>query len=337
MTPLVARAPGKLFLLGEYAVLDGAPAIVAGVDRFIEVRLAPRAPGSVRISAPGFCDALDFNAGRPPEYAPLRFALSAYAHAIAVCPRLAAAGFELAIHGDLDTDGRGNKLGLGASAAIAVAVTAALFAASGIEAAARGLQDAVFSAAYRAHRAAQGELGSGADVAASTIGGVVLFEPRPQALPRTTALSLPPWAILLAAWTGEGAATPPLIRRYQVIECSRRAAFVRLSRGSVAWFATSLRQGAVSLTALDAAGNALAQLADTCALSLFSPRLEALVAIARSHGAAAKPSGAGGGDCGIALTTNAAAAERIRTAWRAAGLVPLELGINGEGVTVAVA
>jgi mevalonate kinase len=318
-------------------VLDGAPAIVAGINRFIEVRLTPRTSRTMRISVPGCCDALDFDAGRPPSYAPLRFALAAYAHAIAACPRLATAAFELAIHGDLDPSYRGEKLGLGSSAAVTVAVTAALFAAAGVEAAARGLQDAVFSAAYRAHRAAQGEIGSGADIAASTFGGVVLFEPRPRALPRTTVLSLPPWAILLAAWTGESAATAALIRLYEALERHRRAAFVRLSRGSVAWFATSLRQQAVSLTALDAAGNALAQLADAGGLPLFSSRLEALVAIARAHGAAAKPSGAGGGDCGIALTTNAASAERIRTAWRDAGLVPLDLDISGGGVTVAVA
>ena len=31
MTALVARAPGKLFLVGEYVVLRGAPALVAAV------------------------------------------------------------------------------------------------------------------------------------------------------------------------------------------------------------------------------------------------------------------------------------------------------------------
>jgi len=33
-----ARAPGKLFVTGEYAVLAGAPALVAAVDRFADTR-----------------------------------------------------------------------------------------------------------------------------------------------------------------------------------------------------------------------------------------------------------------------------------------------------------
>ena len=37
---IVARAPGKLVALGEYAVLEGAPAIVLAVDRYCEATLA---------------------------------------------------------------------------------------------------------------------------------------------------------------------------------------------------------------------------------------------------------------------------------------------------------
>jgi phosphomevalonate kinase len=337
MTTLVARAPGTLFLLGEYAVLDGAPAIVAAVDRFIEVRVTPRSGRTMRIGAPGICDAIEFDAGRPPPHAALRFALAAYAQATATYPRLATTGFDIAIEGDLNAPRSGNKLELGSNAAVTVAVNAALFAAAGIEAAGRVLQDAVFSAAYRAHHAAQDEIGSGGDVAASCFGGIVLFEPRPQALPRPTTLSLPPWAILLAASTGESAPTLPLVAQYRALSRDERTTFIRLTRGSVEWFATSLRRQAVSLTALDAAANALAQLAETTGLPPLTPRLRTLIAIARAYGAAAKPSVAGGGDCGIALTTNATAAGRIRTAWREAGLVPLDLQISGEGVGVAVA
>ena len=37
----VARAPGKLVALGEYAVLDGAPAVVLALDRYVEAAIEP--------------------------------------------------------------------------------------------------------------------------------------------------------------------------------------------------------------------------------------------------------------------------------------------------------
>ena len=36
---LVARAPGKLVALGEYVVLDGAPAVVLAIDRYAEASI----------------------------------------------------------------------------------------------------------------------------------------------------------------------------------------------------------------------------------------------------------------------------------------------------------
>jgi phosphomevalonate kinase len=63
--------------------------------------------------------------------------------------------------------------------------------------------------------------------------------------------------------------------------------------------------------------------------------LRRLVTAARERGAGAKVSGAGGGDCGIALTRDRPVAERIRSAWRAIGIKPLDLAIENEGVTLA--
>ena len=36
-----AEAPGKLVILGEYAVLTGAPALVLAVDRYCRAEIAP--------------------------------------------------------------------------------------------------------------------------------------------------------------------------------------------------------------------------------------------------------------------------------------------------------
>ena len=45
-TQQATRAPGKAMLIGEYAVLDGAPAVVAAVDCYAVARLGAGEPGS---------------------------------------------------------------------------------------------------------------------------------------------------------------------------------------------------------------------------------------------------------------------------------------------------
>jgi mevalonate kinase len=63
-----------------------------------------------------------------------------------------------------------------------------------------------------------------------------------------------------------------------------------------------------------------------------TPALRRLVEVAGRLGIAAKPSGAGGGDCGIALVGSAREATELARAWREAGIVPLEVAVAAEGV-----
>jgi phosphomevalonate kinase len=74
----------------------------------------------------------------------------------------------------------------------------------------------------------------------------------------------------------------------------------------------------------------LAALDDEVGLGIFTPRLTALCDAAEAVGGAAKPSGAGGGDCGIALLDATAEAEisLLREKWTAAGLLPVPISIT---------
>ena len=54
---VAASAPGKVVLAGEYAVLDGAPAICAALDRRARVQIAPSGTDHHVVEAPGFSDA----------------------------------------------------------------------------------------------------------------------------------------------------------------------------------------------------------------------------------------------------------------------------------------
>ena len=53
MTRIVASAPGKLVVTGEYAVLEGAPAVVLAVGRRAQVVLDSSADADYRIDTPG--------------------------------------------------------------------------------------------------------------------------------------------------------------------------------------------------------------------------------------------------------------------------------------------
>src|SRR5262245_37809403 len=138
---MIARAPGKVVISGAYAVLEGAPAIVAAVDRYVTAdarRTADAVTPEVR-AALGNRDAPAFDARA------LR-------------------------RGD-------NKLGLGSSAAILVASLGAVALRDLGPLSDDALAAQVFEPALAAHRAAQGG-GSGIDVAASTYGGVLIAQRR---------------------------------------------------------------------------------------------------------------------------------------------------------------
>lgn len=337
MTVVVeARAPGKLFLLGEYAVLDGCPAVVAAVDRHVTARVSVGAPGSEVCIEAQEHGVMRFDArNAPPEDGPLRFVIAAWRGVAEQCPWLTERTVSIVVSSTLD-DPLAGKSGLGGSAAVVVATTAALRAAAELPADAEADRRALLATALAAHRRAQGGAGSGADVAASVTGGAIVFEPRGEALPAVTPLPWPAGARLLAAWSGEPASTPALVREYRARAAAPgHTAFLERTRKAVTDFVGALREGRLAPDAVNEAGDALARLGADLGLPIMTPALRALVDRARACGAAAKPSGAGGGDCAVALAPDARTAAAVERSWAAGGFTVLDLGLAAEGVTCA--
>ena len=140
-TQQATRAPGKAMLIGEYAVLDGAPAVVAAVDCYAVGRLCPGEPGSPFIA----CAMSEASA------ALAELGVSARPPA-GLVPVVDTQSFSV----------NGRKLGVGSSASATVAAVGALLAAAGVAVDERACQRVVQRAATRAHDAAQGVRGSGA-------------------------------------------------------------------------------------------------------------------------------------------------------------------------------
>jgi phosphomevalonate kinase len=316
---ITARAPGKLFLTGEWAVLRGAPALVAAVDRHAVVTVAPAASGlDIESLAEGRHDRLD-PAGDEPLPAGDAGAVLAALRQRAEPPRV----LRVVVDSRAFLVGE-RKLGLGRSAATLVAAAAAL--APSEEPA------GILARALEANARLQGGQGSGADVAAATYGGVVEACRTADGL-RVACRALPPGLQLLAGWTGTSAHTPPLLARFAA--APPPPVLADLSAAALAAAAAAERRDAPALLeAVDRSAALLVRLGNETGLPLVTPELAVLVRAANRMGAAAKPSGAGGGDCGIALATSPAQAAAVRAAWQEAGILPLSVAIAGQGVSI---
>jgi phosphomevalonate kinase len=316
---VTARAPGKLFLTGEWAVLRGAPALVAAVDRHAVVTIEAGGEGLVVESlAEGRRDRLDVTGEAPVPGGDAGAVLAAVRQrADSQRPLCVVVDSRAFLVGE-------RKLGLGRSAATLVAATAALGPAEDV---ARTLERAL-----EANALFQAGHGSGADVAAAVHGGVIEARRSGDRL-QVTRRTLPAGLHLVAGWTGTSAHTPLLLARFAA--APPPPALADLTAAAVAAAEAAARDDAPALLeAVDRSAALLIRLGVEADLPLVTPELAALVRAANRVGAAAKPSGAGGGDCGIALAASASQAAAVRAAWQEVGVLPLPIAIAEHGVAV---
>lgn len=358
---LELRAPGKLMIAGEYAVLEPhQPAVVVAIERYVRARLRRSDAWAVSVPAFGLYD-VPFS----PVMGGIHFAnpdprLRFVQEALVVALSENVAPFSLELHSDLEeSDGR--KFGLGGSAAAVVATVAAVCHATRPSHETPPSAEKIFKLSAVAHFRAQGS-GSGADIAASTYGGwlrYTSFQPRWLAarLARgdtVQELLSEPWPFfsverlsplprdlqLCVGWTGEPASTAHMLRRIDVLKEEEPhvfEAFLVESHRAVEHLTAGL-QSANRHRALEAVTRnaaALRKLGQEAGIPIETPALERLVAAAEEAGGAGKPSGAGGGDCGIALIFGEREAARLSVLWREAGLVPLQLTPQDAGVVVS--
>lgn len=350
---VVASAPGKVLLLGDYAVLEGAPALVMAVDRRVQVRVVGR-PGAAasRVDAPqvGLVDAaLSWCTNAGPDF--LEPALAARPELDLLRGAVAQAlawtrqqGHAVApVHLTVDSADffrpAADKLGLGSSAALSAAVIAALAHHWG---AVGPAPDDLWQLARAAHAAGHAPAGSGVDVAASVWGGLLRFRRWPDA-PQPEIVPLRPWAALhlLILDTGAAAATAPLVAQVGALrehDPSRYwSLFERLAllsrAGTEFW---GLQQMQAFTSVVEAYHVALVELGEAAEAAIVSPVHLALHAEARAVGAWYKSSGAGGADIGVAFCESARSARRLARRAVAVGAQPLALEMAAQGA-VAVA
>jgi phosphomevalonate kinase len=300
---MIARAPGKIVLSGAYAVLEGAPALVAAVDRYVIAD--PRREAA--LLTPEVREALHHRAATRAPW------------------------FDARALRDEVSD---RKLGLGSSAAILVASLAALELLREPSLDDAALARRIFDAALCAHRIAQGG-GSGVDVAASAFGGILRFQLPSDGgvIPITARVELPK-PLVIGVWSSTSAASTAIML----------AGVAALKRDRPGEYRTVLGElaGAAEATAEAATGPAyvaacrrqlggLASLGRIARVPIVTPEVAELDRVAQMTGASILPSGAGGGDVVLIISTGPAHAD-LEASARRLGLTPLHLALGARGV-----
>lgn len=308
--PSEITAPGKLLLSGEYAVLGGATAVVIAVDR------RARAYRGIGPSSP-FLDAVAaqlasrFGAEHPS------------ARAIA----------EIAV--DTSTFSLGEqKLGLGSSAAATVAATALALSA----APSAGRREEIFAIAAAAHGDAQGlrgSRGSGADIAASTYGGVLAYAALAETV-ATERLPIPSSVQLLPFFTGHSADTVTMVARVHQAGRGAQSSVQAIADASSALAAGLRGNSARAILAAVAAGaRAIAALGEAAGYDIETGAVRNARSVLTRWGGAVKTTGAGGGDLAVAVIANDQDRTEVIAALRHVGCEVLPLCIDRRGVDLS--
>lgn len=309
-TPVVI-APGKVFLVGEYAVLEEGPAVLAAVTRHAVAQFVPGMNPMSKLV----------------DEAVTRTKAELGETASALPP-----GSVLVNTDDFHQGGQ--KIGLGSSAATAVAAVGALLESAGVSIDAN--REQILALALAAHRAAQGAAGSGADVAAAVHGGLIKVVRHRGGSPSVEPLHPPNGLRLVVFWTGESVSTARMIEAIQKFAKANPTSYREHMDGLreiAGRFVAELRAGSATgaVAAAGRYGKRLAALGAAASVSIVTDAFTRASDLAKEVGGIAKPSGAGGGDIGIAMFATPEAARLFARALQKP-LCPLDLDLDRLGV-----
>ena len=346
--------PGKLFIAGEYAVVEpGHPAIIVAVDQFINVTIeGARKNGSIQSAQ--YSDLPIRWTRRNGELVldhrenPFHYNLAA----IRLTEKYAQekgtllSFYDLKVTSELDNS-NGRKYGLGSSGAVTVATVKALNLYYDLK------MDRLtqFKIAALAHLAVQGN-GSCGDIAASCYGGWLAFSTfdhewvlRKQQEWTLTQLLTSDWPELsirpltvpkslrlLIGWTGSPASTSDLVDQvYQSKEAKEKgyAKFLADSKDCVNRLIDGfLNEDSRTIKKMITENRKLlVGLSSLTGVTIETPALKKLCDLAETYRGAAKSSGAGGGDCGIVIVDQKTGILPLMSAWEKADIIPLPLHV----------
>lgn len=311
--------------MGEYAVLEQAPCLVVSVDRSCHSTIQPMHGDVSRIEAStdeiphiefnvingkiNFIEHIsDINRER------LRFVIHTLEHIIKKNGGSLPAAVININSESFYHQKSGSKLGLGASAAITVSLLSALSKFIGQPISGNDL----YREAFQIHRKAQGKLGSGADIAASAVGGVLEYQMAGYGAEDGTLepIAWPSNLIMIPIWAGYSASTQDLVRKVEYFQENNPEEFngimdplKELSELGCKTFKNGDTKEFLKI--VDQFILQEMKLGTASSTEIISEAHKNIMDTVKSAGGVYKPSGAGSGDIGVAFCDNQDTADRI--------------------------
>lgn len=347
------KAPGKLYIAGEYAVVEnGYPAIIVAIDQYITANISESENNVGVIHSKQYENdkiewVYDNNQIKPlNDNSSFNYVISAmktfetYVEELKINHKL----YNIDIDSNLNSED-GKKYGLGSSAAVTVATIKALNELYGLHLS----KLKIFKLAAIAHLSIQGN-GSLGDVAASSFGGWIAYssfdkdwlanqtnlkDMMEQSWPHLMIEPLTPPSDLelLIGWTGTPASTSNLLKSVESsLNVDRYKQFLVKSKHCINKMINGFKNKdiAVIKNQIKENRNIIIELASFTGIDIETSKLKRLCEIAEEYNGSGKSSGAGGGDCGIAIVEKQSPIKDIESKWAENGIIPLHLNIYSE-------
>ena len=322
-TKMQVQTCGKLYLVGEYAVLSpGHAALIKNIPIYM------RAEIEVADSYELDSDLFSHKASLAPDadYALIQETIQLM-HDYLSLLQVPSYPFALTIRGKMEKDGR--KFGLGSSGSVVVLTIKAMAAFYQLKLS----SDLLFrlAAVVLLKRGDNGSMGDLACIAYEQLVYYRSFDRMAirQRLADTSLLEIleQDWSYeikpiqpglvcdFLVGWTGEPAISSDLVKQ---VKSSLNKNFLTQTQLQVDYLKEALESA--DKTAVKGSISTASQLLDGLSLLIYTEKLQALREASQGLDCVAKSSGAGGGDCGFALSFAAEDSQTLIQRWQEAGL-----------------
>jgi len=359
----IVKVPGKLVLLGEYAVLEkNVPAVSCAINKYIysvvekrdKIIFTSNRIGISKLELQYQDDKILLENNEP--------ILNFVKNSIEITLKYLKENsckinfFEINVLSDLNSK-EGLKYGFGSSAAVCVSIVGSILLIHGYDIKDYKVKELIFKLSSISHFVSQGS-GSGIDVASSVFGGLIIYksyneewiEDKIKNLESISFLVNSNWEYfyyekinvlidlyISVAWTGTSVKTSHFINEIKKIKEKDNTfynKFILAMDKIVDSFKHGIRNNKKELInkAIEVNRKLLLELSNKALLNLETDKIKKLISISNKLGFSAKFSGSGGGDCAFAIVYDKESDKKLKNIWKKFELLPIDIEIDYEGI-----